>query len=93
MAGTSTSTTTRRRRKRKVQRKPFPYSKVLIALVGVGVVIANIASYNLAYGGLDSNSAVTEGINTGYGVVLLGYLLKSLGEHWSMNKFGIEEDE
>lgn len=92
MATSTTQTTTRRRSKRKVKRKKFPYSKVIIILVGVGVVLANIASYILAFRGFDGNSTVTEGINTGYGVVLLGYLLKSLGEHWSMNKFGIEEE-
>ena len=81
-----------RRRKRKVQHKKFPYSKVIIAVVGLGVLAANIASYNLAYKGYDGNSTVTDGINTGYGVVLFGYLLKSMGEHWSMNKFGIEDE-
>lgn len=85
--------TAKRRRKRKVQHKKFPFSKVIIALVGIGVVAANIASYDLSYKGLDSNSTVTESINTGYGVVLFGYLLKSMGEHWSMNKFGIEDEE
>lgn len=89
---TSTSTTIRQQCKRKVQRKKFPYSKIIIALVGLCVIVANVASYILAFKGLDGNSMVTEGINTSYGAVLLGYLLKSLGEHWSMNKFGIEEE-
>lgn len=82
-----------RRRRRPVHHKRFPYSKVTVAIVGVCVLLANIASYHLAYLGLDTNASVTEGINTVYGAVLVTYLIKSLGEHWSMNQFGIEEDD
>ena len=83
----------RMRIKRRVRKVRYAFSKVMIAIVTVGVIAANICSYDLAYKERDTNENVTDGINKGYGAVLVAYFVKSLGEHWSMNKFGVEEEE
>ena len=77
--------------RRTVRRKRWPYSKILLGLLLGAVIAGNAASYALASQGLETAEGVTTSLNTVFGAAAVGYLLKSLGEHASMNAHGIEE--
>lgn len=77
--------------RRTVQRKRYSYSKVLLGLLLVVTVAGNAASYVLAWRGYDTAEGVTTTLTTVFGAAIVGYLIKSLGEHASLNAHGISE--
>ena len=83
-----------RRPTRRIRRKKYAYSKVLLAVLLAFTLAGNAASYLLAWQGHETAEGVTTTLTTVFGAAVVGYLVKSLGEHASMNRHGItEEDE
>lgn len=76
---------------RTVTRRRRPYSKVVLAALLIVTVAGNAASYILAWRGYETAEGVTVSLNTVFGAAIVGYLLKSLGEHASLNAHGIRE--
>lgn len=77
----------------KVRRKRWPYSKVILGLLLAVTIMGNAASYVLAWHGYDTAEGVTTTMTSVFGAAIVGYLIKSLGEHHSMNKYGVSEEE
>ena len=76
---------------RMVRRKRWPYSKIVLGLLLLVTVAGNAASYALAWRGYDTAEGVTTTLTMTFGAAIVGYLIKSLGEHASMNAHGIAE--
>ena len=76
---------------RTVKRKRWPYSKILLLLLLIVTVAGNAASYVLAWRGYDTAEGVSTTLTMTFGAAIVSYLIKSLGEHASMNKHGISE--
>lgn len=77
----------------KIRRKRWPYSKVMLGMLLVVTIAGNAASYALAWHGYDTAEGVTTTLTSVFGAAIVGYLIKSLGEHHSMNKYGLSEEE
>ncbi len=78
---------------RRIRTKKITYSKVVLGILLLLCVCGNLCSYLLAAHGLETVEGVTQSLNSVFGAAITGYLLKSLGEHCSMNKYRIEEEE
>ena len=79
--------------RRTVTHKRFSYSKILLGLLLLVTIAGNAASYVLAWRGYDTAEGVTTTLTTVFGAAVVGYLMKSLGEHASLNTHGITEIE
>lgn len=77
--------------KRTVTRRRWCYSKVVLAVLLVVTIAGNAASYALAWRGYDAAEGVSTTLTTVFGAAVVGYLMKSLGEHASLNAHGITE--
>ena len=77
--------------RRTVRRRRRPYSKMILGALLLVTVAGNAASYALAWRGYETAEGVTQSLNTVFGAAVVGYLIKSLGEHASLNAHGIEE--
>ena len=72
------------------KRRRWEYFKLILTGLTLLVVVANATSYVLAWRGMDTNSAVTEGINLTYGAALIAYAIKSAWDHNSANKYKVQ---
>ena len=77
----------------KAKRHPRQFSKVILALYAVFVIIWVSASYVLAVLGFNVNESVTVAVIGSLGVAMIGYYSKSFAEKNSLNKYHISLEE
>ena len=76
---------------RTVKRRRWNALKAVVLLLLALTMGGCAASYTLSALGLDANAEVTVALIETFGAAVVAYALKTLGDHMSMNKHGLEE--
>lgn len=79
--------------RRTIRRRRWNALKVVVLLLLALTVGGCVVSYTLSALGLDANVDVTVSLVETFGAAVVAYAIKTLGDHMSMNKHGIEEVE